>query len=120
MVLKYIRPVIKLKASSQLISTPAPVGVLGHSRADVSLIAGILVDKFYYHLPLYRQHQRLLQCGIEVNRNWLTKITHQSCALLKPIADAVLSSIIDGRVIAMDETPIKAGRKKKGRMKTGY
>jgi hypothetical protein len=34
--------------------------------------------------------------------------------------DAQLASIRDSRVIAMDETPIKAGRSGHGKMKTGY
>ncbi len=144
-VLKYIRPVVKLKTATAtatataktrvspgreeqdqgtqaatIISVPAPVGVLGHSRADVSFIAGMLVDKFAYHLPLYRQHQRLGHGGIKVNRNWLTRITHQACALLKPIHQAVLDSILAGHVIAMDEVPVKAGRAKKGKMHQGY
>ncbi|MBU2790598.1 MAG: hypothetical protein RE468_12160 [Acidithiobacillus caldus] len=55
-VLKYVRPVIKLRETETLHTAPAPVGVLEGSRADVSLLAGVLVDKFLYHLPLYRQH----------------------------------------------------------------
>ena len=33
------------------------------SRADVSFVAGLLMDKFAYHFPFYRQHQRLKDCG---------------------------------------------------------
>ena len=44
--------------------------------------------------------------------------------LLAPIVDAQLRSILQSRVLAIDETPIKAGRKAKGqgkgRMKQGY
>jgi hypothetical protein len=29
------------------------------SVVDVSFVVGMLVDKFVYHQPLYRQHQRL-------------------------------------------------------------
>jgi len=49
-VLKYVRPVVKLK-SDKVVSHPAPSGVFDRSFADVSLVAGILVDKFQYHLP---------------------------------------------------------------------
>jgi len=38
----------------------------------VSLLAGLLVDKFVYHLPLYRQHQRLADAGITLRRATLT------------------------------------------------
>jgi hypothetical protein len=71
-------------------------------------------------LPLYRQHQRLDDAGIEVSRGWLTQLVHRSASLLEPIYMAQLASIREGSVIAMDETPIKAGRKSRGKMKTTY
>jgi transposase len=58
-VLKYIRPVVKRKNDGQLITLPAPDGLWPGSMVDVSVVAGIVVDKFAYHLPLYRQHQRI-------------------------------------------------------------
>src|SRR5690606_1450486 len=71
-VLKYVHPVIKEKTSQALINTSAPANVLAKSIADVSLLAGLLIDKFLYHLPLYRQHQRIEACGIQVARSSLT------------------------------------------------
>ena len=66
-VLKYRRPVIKLKASGKILALPASDGVLEGSRADVSFGAGLLMDKFAWHIPLYRQHQRLGASGIRVS-----------------------------------------------------
>src|SRR5229473_2132405 len=60
-ILKYRRPVIKRKDTEVLSCPPAPPAVFEKGFADVSLLAGLLIDKFTYHLPLYRQHQRLLQ-----------------------------------------------------------
>lgn len=51
-VLKYVRPVIKRLQTQTLHCAPAPAGVIEGSRADVSFIAGVLVDKFAWHLPL--------------------------------------------------------------------
>jgi len=118
--LKYVREVIKVKETQALHCPPAPVGVLGSSRADVSFLAGLLIDKFLYHCPLYRQHQRLQNSGIDVTRPWLTQLSQQSIALLEPIYDAQLASVRDSRVLCMDETPIKAGTTGHGKMKTGY
>ena len=83
-------------------------------------MAGLLVDKFAYHLPLYRQHQRLQDSGIDVSRPWLTQLSQRSISLLEPIYEAQFDSIRASRVKAMDETPIKAGRKERGKMKIGY
>jgi len=119
-VLKIRRPVIKIKASAQILCLPAPAGVLEGSRADVSFAAGILMDKFAWHIPLYRQHQRLAAAGIRVSRPWLTQIAQAVISLLTPIYEAQLASIRSSRVKAMDETPIKAGRAGHGKMHTGY
>ncbi|MBK7249899.1 MAG: IS66 family transposase [Gammaproteobacteria bacterium] len=122
-VIRYRRLVVKLKGKAdagKILCLPAPQGVIEGSRADVSLQAGILVDKFAWHLPLYRQHQRMEAGGIRVSRPWLTQIAQQTIALLTPIYEAQLASIRQSRVIAMDETPIKAGRSGHGKMNTSY
>ena len=119
-VLKYIRPVVKRKSDGCLITVPAPDGLWAGSMVDVSVVAGILVDKFAYHLPLYRQHQRLGMNGITVSRSSLTHWVHKAGALLKPIYLAQLRHILQSKTLAMDETPIKAGRSGKGKMNAAW
>lgn len=119
-ILKYRRLVTKLKSTQKILCLPAPSSVLEGSRADVSFVAGMLMDKFAWHLPLYRQHQRLAAQGITVSRPWLTQVSQDSIRLLEPIYDALFASIRQSRVKAMDETPIKAGRSGHGKMNTGY
>jgi transposase len=119
-ILKYIRPVIKRTDTEELECPPAPPAVFEKSWAEVSRLAGLLIDKFRYHLPLYRQHQRLAQAGIRLSRGTLTQWVHRTAELLEPIYHALLSSILQSQVLAMDETPIKAGRQGKGKLHTGY
>jgi transposase len=121
-VLCYRRPVLKRRdetGSDKLVTTPAPANVLDNSLADVSFLAGMLVDKFNYHLPLYRQHQRVKDGGIDLSRATLTNLTQRSIELLRSIADAQLAHILTSQVLSMDETPIKAGRTKNNRKKKG-
>lgn len=119
-VIEYTRPVYKLLDEQRIVTTPAPANVLEKSVADVSLLAGMMIDKFLYHLPLYRQHQRLSQCGIQVSRTSLSTWVSRAIDLLNPIVDAQSQHVLQSRVLAMDETPIKAGRLKKGKMRQGY
>lgn len=119
-VLEYRRPVLRHKLSASLMDVPAPVAVFDGSLADVSLLAGLLVDKFCYHLPLYRQHQRLQDAGITLSRSTLTHYTQRAIELLRPIYDAQWRHILQSRVLAMDETPIKAGRKKQGQLQATW
>ncbi len=125
-VLEYHLPVLKKKSAAQLDNTPdifttaMPEQVLEGSIADVSLIVGLLINKFLYHLPLHRQHQQLLHNGITVARSSLTNWTKRAIELLRPIVEAQLQNVLRSKVLAMDETPIKAGRKKKGKLKQAY
>jgi transposase len=119
-VLEYRRPVLKHKPSQSLNSVAAPAAVFDNSLGDVSLLAGLLVDKFVYHLPLYRQHQRMKDAGIQLSRSTLTYYVQRSIELLSPVYDAQWRHILQSKVLAMDETPIKAGRKAKGRMQTTW
>ncbi len=124
-VLRYVRKVYKRKSDGEFSCPPAPPAVLEKSCADVSFLAGLMIDKLVYHLPLYRQHQRLAASGVHLARSTLTNLVHRTAELLRPIYAAQLRSILTSKVLAMDETPVKAGRKKRapphrGTMKTGY
>lgn len=119
-VLKYVRPVLKHCPSERLVSTAAPAGLWEGSIVDVSLVSGLLTDKFVYHMPLYRQHQHLQRDGITVARESLTNWSHNGIRLLEPIYQAQLRNILRSRTLAIDETPIKAGRARKGRMHVGW
>jgi hypothetical protein len=62
--------------------------------------------------------------GIKLSRSTLTQLVHRAAGLLEPIYEAQLASIQESSVLAMDETPIKAGLKRqkqgKGKMKSAY
>ena len=119
-ILKYRRPVIKRKDTAVLSCPSAPPAVFEKSFPDVSLLANLLIDKFVYHLPLYRQHQRLQHAGIRLNRSTLTQWVQRAADLLEPIYYALLSSILQSHVLTMDETGVKAGRASKGKLHQGY
>jgi transposase len=97
-----------------------PDQVLDSSIADVSLLVGLLIDKFLYHKPLHRQHQKLTHAGITVARSSLTNWVKRSIELLRPIVQAMLNHVLKSKVLAMDETPIKVGRRNQGSLKQAY
>ena len=119
-VLEYVRPVIKRREDHTVITIPAPPSVFPGSVADVSLVAGLIVEKLVYHQPLYRQHQRMGREGITLARATLTNLVHRAASLLAPIAKAQLESVLQSKVLAIDETPIKAGREKKGKLRLAW
>ena len=86
----------------------------------MSFRAGLLSEKFRSQLPLYRQHQRLAHAGIRLSRAPLTPWVQRTADLWEPIYHALLSSILQRAVLAMDETPLKAGRREPGTLPRGY
>ena len=120
MILKYVRQVVRRRDTGELLTPPAPPNVLERTAVDVSFLAGMLVDKFRYHLPLHRQHQRLADSGIRVSRSSLTNWPGRAVDLLEPVTAAQAAHIRQDGVIAMDETSVKAGRVAPGKMCTAY
>jgi transposase len=119
-ILKYRRPVIKRKDTEELSCPPAPPAVFEKGFPDVSLLANLVIEKFIYHFPLYRQHQRLQHAGIRLDRSTLTHWVQRVADLLEPIYYALLSSILQSWLLLMDETPLNAGRREQGKLHRGY
>jgi transposase len=64
-------------------------------------------------------------CDFVSSRSTLTNLVKRAIDLLRPIVDAQTDNVLRSRVLAMDETPIKAGHQgragpQKGKMKTGW
>ena len=62
----------------------------------------------------------LADAGITLSRATLTHYVQRSIALLEPIVEAQWRHILQSKVLAMDETPIKAGKAGKGKLKTTW
>ena len=121
-VIRYRHLKVKLRGTGALVGAPARESLFKNSCADVSFVAALLIDKFLWHLPLYRQHQMLAAAGITVSRGSLSLWANRAIGLLKPIHDAQWRSVLESAVIQMDETPIRAGRHpgRPGSMRKGY
>lgn len=102
----------------EIVPPPLPE-VLENSIYDVSFLAGLAIDKYQFHLPLYRQHQAIKNCDIFLDRGHLTRVLHRTAELLEPIYGALSSSVLNSKILTADETPTPAGRKK-GKMAQGF
>jgi len=93
-VLEHRRPVLRHKPTQTLVSAPAPAGIFDRSFADVSLLAGMLIDKFIHHLSLHRRHHRMTMSGITISRRTSTLLVKNTIERLRPIYNALLESIL--------------------------
>lgn len=108
---QYTTQVVKILSTGKLKAAAFPEPVIDSRYADISLLVGLLMDKFLYHLPIYRQHQRMAALGIDVSRGSLVNWVLAVISLLEPIYRAQESSVLESKVLSMDETPHKAGRR---------
>ncbi len=75
----------KLKDSGVISCPSIPSAIIEKSVLDVSFLAGLALEKMAYHLPFYKQHQRLERSGIHLSRATLTNLIIRTSQLLEPI-----------------------------------
>ena len=116
-ILRIVTPVLKKRGTDRFLPAGPPPAVLERSCADVSVLAGLLTDRSVWRPPLHRQHRRMKAAGVTLARQTLTNWTGRAIDLLEPVRDALWESVPGSRVIAMDETAIRAGRTGPGKMR---
>jgi len=97
---------------------PAP---LPKAIAGGSLLTEILVNKYQFHLPLYRQSRMLAGYQVRVPDNTLGNWVMQTGSGLMKLYDALWEGILAQSYLQVDETPVKVQKPdKKGYMWTYY
>lgn len=119
-VIRYSQDVIKIKSTNKLVSSVMPDSIFSGCYADTIFVVGMLIDKFQWHLPLYRQQQMIEDAGIYLPRSTLSNWVIRAGEILKPVYDELLKSIKESRVISMDEVPLRVGSSKGGGIKKNY
>ena len=70
------------------------------------LLAQVVTAKFADHLPLNRQEQIFARHGVSISRKSMCDWVGQSAALLEPIYRDLKQSVLQGKVVFTDETPV--------------
>ena len=86
------------------------------SMAGNGMIAHMLVQKYCYHLPFYRQEQIWKSLDVDIPRatmcNWAYKVSE----LLHPLMDVLKKEIFSSGYIHADETPVTVLDYKEGKL----
>ena len=100
-----------------VISAAMPDHPIAKCKADVGLLAQVIVSKFADHLPLYRQDGIFEREGVTIPRatqgSWLMQVYDGINLLEKVFRQAVFAS----DVIFTDDTPVPLQVKGKGKLK---
>lgn len=86
---------------------PVPVSIIPKGIATASLIAFIIINKFLYALPLYRQETLFDQMGIDLSRQTMSRWMIVSAEALLRIYAALRQHLLKQHVIHSDDTPLQ-------------
>ncbi len=108
------------KCNSQIVTAQKPYQPIDKGLAGPGLLAKIATDKFWLHLPLYRQEQVFRALNIPINRASMSRWLKEIADLLAPIVKRMSRIILDSRVIQSDATTLPVIKKGLGKTHRGY
>jgi transposase len=115
----YMSPAEEEGTFKQLI-TPLPSHPIPKCKADISVLVKLIIDKFIYHLPAWRQQQRFKQHGIEIKYNTLCNWINRIGDLLEPLYTALLHELKISGYLMMDETTYRVLDNEKAKGKKSH
>ena len=115
------RPKYACRACEEaVVQAPAPERLIKGGLPTEAMVAYVLVAKYAWHLPLYRQAQMLLAQGIDIKRAVLAFWVGYAAAELMPLYLRLRELILASAKIAIDETVVPVLDPGRGRTKKGY
>ena len=99
---------------------PLPETIRPKSMADASLLADILINKYVYHLPFYRQIQKYKELGVVLNDATINDWFAAVCEKLRPLYDKLRAQIMSSDYIQVDESTLPVIDNEKHRAVKGY
>ena len=85
-----------------------------------AMVASVLVSKYAWHLPLYRQAQMLAAQGLDIKRSTLAFWVGYAAAELRPVYERLRKLFLTSAKIAVDETKAPVLDPGQGRVREGY
>ena len=99
---------------------PLPETIRLKSMADATLLADILINKYVYHLPFYRQIQKYKELGVVLNDATINDWFAAVCEKLRPLYDKLRAQIMSSDYIQVDESTLPVIDNEKHRAVKGY
>lgn len=94
----------KTQEGSSAHQKPAPQRIIPKSFATESLLANIILGKYRYAMPLYRQESLFSQSGIELSRTTMARWVMQASERFQLLHIALKWHLLEQVVIQADET----------------
>ena len=89
-----------------VVEAPRPVGLVEGNRYDTSVAAEIMVAKYAYHVPVYRQQDMFASCGWTPSRSTLLNVLKAAARLIRPLVAHLREVVRAGPIIGTDDTTV--------------
>lgn len=114
---RYIRPKYVKKDDNSIITGTLPARPIEKGNFSPGFIANMIIEKYLYHMPLYRQGQKFeLHYGIVIPESTSSDIIKRGAFWLEAVYNAAKKDLLKSTYIMADETTIpvmiKHGKKK--------
>jgi len=88
-VMETIRPKYSCRTCDKIIQAPPPAKAIARGKLSYAALAHIIMAKWGYHLPFYRQAQMMAAQGVDIERSTLSRSAGYAAALLDPIYNRI-------------------------------
>lgn len=106
-VIEHIRGKYTCAHCHTLTMAPKPMAPVPKAMAGGSLLTEVIISKYQYHLPLYRQSQIFASFNASLPDNTLGNWVWQSGSALMPLYEALWEEVLASSYLQVDETPVK-------------
>lgn len=118
------RPILRLKSDKNALSpriyqAKAPKPIIGGNHVGADFLSQIVVDKYRYHLPEYRQVKQYADLGLRLPTSTVNNWIHATASRLEPLYEAQRADILAGNYLQIDEVPWRIADKP-GKSRHGY
>ena len=94
------------EGQSSVLIAPLPLLPIYKGLPGASLLAEILLQKYEYHIPFYRQVREFRHLGIKISENTLNGWFKPASELLKPLYEELKKEVLSSDYIQADETTL--------------
>lgn len=93
-------------ADCGIVQAERPTSLVEGNRYDSSIATEVIVQKYGYHLPFYRQQDWFASCGWVPSRSTLLNILVAAEFVLRPLAKFYHQRLLTSGVVGCDETSV--------------
>lgn len=103
---KYLKYACQNQPACGIASAERPTGIVEGDKYDTSIATEILVDKFAYHLPIYRQQDMFAGTGWTPSRSTMLNILTRCSFIIEPLLAYFKQVVLTDSIVACDDTGI--------------